>query len=55
MALNDIHVMPNGDLIEHSDSDDCLCGPTADPVARDDGSYGWVHVHHSLDGREARE
>lgn len=51
-----VHVFPNGDLIEHETSgDDCACGPTPDPVKRDDGSIGWVMVHHSLDGREARE
>ena len=47
---------PIGDLIEHdTDDDDCVCGPTVVPVPRDDGSMGWVIVHHSLDGREADE
>lgn len=44
--------MPVNDLIEHVDSDECLCGPTTEPVERDDGSIGWLVVHHSLDGRE---
>jgi hypothetical protein len=44
------------DLIEHlTDGTDCPCGPTDKPVARDDGSYGWVALHHSLDGRELHE
>lgn len=44
------------DLIEHdTEGDDCVCGPTAEPVKREDGSVGWVIVHHSLDGREASE
>lgn len=43
------------DLIEHEISEDCACGPTPEPVTRDDGSFGWVHVHHSLDNREAVE
>lgn len=50
------HVYPTGDLIEHNtDDDSCLCGPELQPVEREDGSYGWLLVHHSLDGREANE
>lgn len=52
--MSTYHVMPINDLIDHLD-DDCPCGPTTEPVMRDDGSYGWVATHHSLDGREARE
>ncbi|GAA1082814.1 hypothetical protein GCM10009665_80430 [Kitasatospora nipponensis] len=33
----------------------CVCGPRVQPVERDDGSVGWLIVHHSLDGRERRE
>jgi hypothetical protein len=52
-----IHVLPVNDLIEHEDvGDACPCGITAIPVEREeDGSMGWVHKHHSLDGRELRE
>ena len=50
-----VHVHPVGDLIEHALSDDCLCGPRTEPVQRDDGSMGWLYVHHSLDGRELSE
>jgi hypothetical protein len=50
------HVVPVDDLVEHdTDGDGCLCGPRTEPVERDDGSYGWVLVHHSLDGRELHE
>jgi hypothetical protein len=52
------HVVPIGDLIEHDTSTaepDCPCGPTVRPVHRDDGAYGWLIVHHSLDGRELAE
>lgn len=55
MTTTPVHVMPVNDLIEHTDSDDCVCGPTSDPVKRLDGSVGWVVVHHSLDNREANE
>lgn len=51
----DVHVRPLGDLVAHPMSVDCVCGPTTEPVQRQDGSYGWVVVHHSLDGREASE
>jgi hypothetical protein len=46
--------MPVGDVIAH-EFDDCACGPRAESVKRDDGSVGWVVVHHSLDGRECFE
>lgn len=45
----------SGDLITHEQSEDCVCGPTVEPVKRDDGSYGWLVIHHSLDGRELVE
>jgi hypothetical protein len=51
-----IHVFPVDDLVEHElEGDDCVCGPEAQPVERDDGSFGWVLTHHSLDGRELTE
>ena len=51
-----VHVAPNNDLIEHDlESDDCICGPRIDPVKADDGSMGWVVVHHTMDGREFSE
>lgn len=51
-----IHVLPIGDLIDHdSKGDECVCGPTSQPVKRDDGSVGWLVVHHSLDRREDAE
>jgi hypothetical protein len=50
-----LHIMPLGDLIEHELDDDCVCGPNAIAVKRDDGSVSWEVVHHSLDGRESRE
>jgi hypothetical protein len=50
----DVHVMPIGDLIEHS-FDGCTCGPRSEAVFREDGSNGWLIVHHSLDGRELTE
>lgn len=53
--LNSCHIVPIADAIDHSPSDACVCGPTADPVNRKDGSIGWVLTHHSLDGREHHE
>jgi hypothetical protein len=55
-AVTTIHVHPIGDLIRHdTDGQDCACGPRTEPVARDDGTTGWLIVHHSLDGRELTE
>lgn len=53
-TADDVHVVPVGDLIEHC-REECVCGPTVEPVQRDDGSYGWLYTHHSLDGRELDE
>ena len=49
-----VHVVPVNDLVDHAVDEDCVCGPTLEPVEREDGSFGWVAVHHSLDGRELR-
>lgn len=50
-----LHVTPVGDLTAHdTDGGDCPCGPRIDPVQREDGSMGWVIVHHSLDGRDTK-
>jgi hypothetical protein len=54
--MSTVHVVPVNDIVEHdSDGGDCICGPTTEAVMRDDGSNGWLIIHHSLDGREARE
>jgi hypothetical protein len=50
-----VHVRPLDDLIEHPQTDECPCGPACEAVPADDGSYGWMYTHHSLDGREASE
>lgn len=50
-----VHVVPCDDLIHHALTDECACGPTCEPVPRDDGTFGWVYTHHSLDGREHNE
>ena len=57
MSRNTCHVYPVGDLIEHDTvrGVTCVCGPETRPVKRDDGSVGWLIVHHSLDGREQTE
>ena len=54
--MSTVHVVPVNDLIEHeTDDGDCPCGPSVEPVFRDDGSNGWLITHHSLDGREQEE
>jgi hypothetical protein len=57
-GLDMLHVAPVGDLVGHDTSTtepDCVCGPRVEPVKREDGSMGWLIVHHSLDGREHTE
>ncbi|MGW3821812.1 hypothetical protein ACWEAF_05755 [Streptomyces sp. NPDC005071] len=51
--MADLHVVPIGDLVEHDTVGECVCVPTDRLVKADDGSIGWIAVHHSLDGREA--
>lgn len=54
--MSSAHVYPLGDTIQHdTESENCVCGPTIEPVQRPDGSYGWLVIHHSLDGREKNE
>lgn len=54
--MSTVHTYPVADLMEHETwGTDCLCGPTTEPVPREDGSMGWHIIHHSLDGRENRE
>lgn len=54
--MSTVRVSPTDDLIEHvTDGVDCPCGPTTEPVMREDGSSGWLVTHHSLDGRELTE
>lgn len=50
----EVHVVPRDDLVVH-EADGCVCVPGTRPVPRDDGSMGWLIVHHSLDGRELHE
>lgn len=48
--MSDWHVMPIMDLIEHEESDSCICGPKVEefPPNR-------LITHNSLDGREFEE
>jgi hypothetical protein len=55
LADNDVHVVPDDDLIGHQLDADCVCSPSPELVQRGDGGDGWVVVHHSLDGREQGE
>jgi hypothetical protein len=53
---DDWHVYPQRDLIEHEvNGENCPCVPTVEPIEREDGSFGWLHLHHSFDGREQHE
>jgi len=51
---DEIHVLPLNDLIDHG-VEDCICGTTTEPCPREDGSMGWLVIHHSLDGRENQD
>ena len=53
VSTDHLHVVPLNDRIKHDTT--CTCGTTDQPAKRDDGSVGWLTIHHSLDGREATE
>lgn len=55
--MSKVHVIPQNDLISHRTEvdDECVCGPTSEPVESEDGSMNWLIIHHSLDGREKEE
>lgn len=56
VADDEVQVYPLEDLITHDLTEDrCVCGPRNELVTRDGDRDAWVHVHHSLDGREAFE
>lgn len=50
-----VHVLPDDDLVQHDETERCVCQPTPELVLNEDGPDGWVIVHHSLDGREHNE
>ncbi|TDP29879.1 hypothetical protein [Nocardia ignorata] len=53
MTVDDIHVTPRADLIQHTLTGNCVCGPDLEMVKDLQGATaGWVHIHHSLDNRE---
>jgi len=47
-----VHVHPLNDLIGHSLTPDCPCGPELELVPCDDGCVEPLHHHHALDGRD---
>lgn len=54
-TLHRQHHLDAGRVGYETAGDECVCGVTTEPVPADDGSMGWLLVHHSLDGREASE
>lgn len=48
MGPIEAHVIPVDDLIEHESDENCICGPTCEPVERKDGSFCWVYMHYYL-------
>lgn len=52
---DDAHFVPASDVVEHTLTDECICGPRSEAIRRADGSFGWIAVHNSIDGREFSE
>jgi hypothetical protein len=51
------HIVPVLDGVLHhvAEGDECMCLPNVEPCERNDGSFGFVASHSSLDGREIHE
>jgi hypothetical protein len=44
-----VHYFPVNDLVEHAtETDECVCGSTSQPVERADGSVGWIVTHSGV-------
>lgn len=43
-----LHITPEGDLVEHEQGESCVCGPYAEHL----GGKDWLYAHWALDGRE---
>jgi len=50
MSGEDLHVVPQGDILPHYDEADCWCDPTVEVV----GAHLLI-IHNSFDGREEDE
>jgi hypothetical protein len=59
--VSEAHLIPRDDLVAHSRTDDCVCGPVPvlldpdddplwDPWGLEEGDR-WVYRHYPLDGR----
>lgn len=47
--MDNIHVIPVGDLREHESRADCWCKPKQDEIEES------VYIHYAMDGREQYE
>lgn len=50
---DELHIVPQNDFIEHTTSEECICGPSVDyfPDRYMDEDFKLI-IHVSLDGRE---
>jgi hypothetical protein len=48
---DEMHIIPKADIIEHTESDECICGPAT--IFLEDGIK--MIAHAALDGRERKE
>lgn len=46
--IDTLHIRPAPGADDHLANDDCWCGPTCEPVQREDGTIGWLYVHHRV-------
>lgn len=53
--MNDQHVVPRNDWIQHDLDRDCICGPDVELIESDDRVVRELIIHHSIDGRERYE
>jgi hypothetical protein len=46
--MNEIHVIPAEDLIEHEALETCVCLPSPRLIETPDGEDGWIYSHFAL-------
>ena len=52
VGMQNVHVLPLGDLVPHTHDDNCLCGPA---IRWSEIGFAKNIIHFSYDNREAEE
>lgn len=50
-----LHIIPDGDLVEHEENYKCVCHPKWKAGWCENHGVEWIFVHNALDGRKEEE